>query len=529
MSEYAKKQNLKEFLFIRGKKKKAVSNSETDKMSEIRNQYRIKMLWLYPIMILMITFLSSLFINQLVIRLVLSVILAFFPWLAITDKFFATRYTHLRTQLLVMLQTLCTSVSSGYSIEKSLTMVKPIIEHTFGKKSILINPLTKLEHNINMHRDLERSLNEFVYALSFPEVIPVFHALGISGKIGNNSLEILRSSCQMLSEMSAVHDEIDAENSGKNAEAVILCLMPFGITFALNNLSTNYMAEAKNTVTGSILLAVAFVLCIISSALLFKYMTHGFSIINTEKESDKKIKEPKITLVPLVQKILPVSFISARYELFNELSLNPVNEYEKYLRKQLISIIGGTIVFAFILFLLKKPLALVVIAPVVFYYLNYFDIKRKVEFRKEELMKDIPLFICLVSTLLEAGILLPRAIEICSEAFPNNKSLSFEIKNLRAMILSGISASDAIEKLSLRVKVPEAQAALLLIARYGRLGTNEVLNLLSLQASACWNLCRNAARKKQERESLGMLLPMTLDFICVLIVATTPAIISLGI
>ena len=97
------------------------------------------------------------------------------------------------------------------------------------------------------------------------------------------------------------------------------------------------------------------------------------------------------------------------------------------------------------------------------------------------------------------------------------------------MILSGIPASDAVEKMSLRIKVPEAQAALLLVSRYGRLGTSEVLNLLALQSSACWNLCRNAARKKQEREALGLLLPMTLDFICVLIVAMTPAIISIGI
>ena len=101
--------------------------------------------------------------------------------------------------------------------------------------------------------------------------------------------------------------------------------------------------------------------------------------------------------------------------------------------------------------------------------------------------------------------------------------------NCSFYLLSGIPASDAIEKFSLRIQIPEAQAALLLVARYGRLGTSEVLNLLALQSSACWNLCRNAARKKQERESLWMILPMTLDFICVLLVATTPAIISLGI
>ncbi len=126
-------------------------------------------------------------------------------------------------------------------------------------------------------------------------------------------------------------------------------------------------------------------------------------------------------------------------------------------------------------------------------------------------MQDIPLFMCLLSTLLEAGMQLPKAIEICAKAFGDNKNLSLEIKNIRAMMLSGISASDAVEAFSLRVQIPEAQAALLLVAQ------------------SCWDLCRNAARKKQEREALALLFPMTLDFICVLLVATTPAIISLGI
>ena len=162
-------------------------------------------------------------------------------------------------------------------------------------------------------------------------------------------------------------------------------------------------------------------------------------------------------------------------------------------------------------------------------FATYSDLNRKAALKKEELMQDIPLFLCLTSTLLEAGLQLPKSIEVCYGAFSENKSLSGEIKNLRAMILSGITASDAVEKMSIRIQIPEAQAALLLVARYGRLGTSEVLNLLSLQASSCWNLCRNAARKKQEREALGLLFPMTHDFICVLLVAITPAIISLGI
>ncbi|MBO7449261.1 MAG: type II secretion system F family protein [Clostridiales bacterium] len=493
------------------------------------DKYRIKLLWLYPILVIMICILSSLFIDPFIIRIVLSLILSIFPWLAITDKLYTSRYTHMRTQLLVLLQTLCTSVSSGYSIERSLVTTRPVLEQTFGKKSAIIKPLIELEQNINMHRDLKESLDTFAKRLYFPEIIPVFRALGISCRIGNNSLEILRSSCQMLSEMSAVKDEIDAQNSGKNAEAMILCFMPFAITFALNKMGSDYVADAKSRPLGALLMGIAFVLCIIAAALLFKYMTHKDTPRKVRSADDKNSKDNKFYLTKCAQRLFPENFISARYELFSELSTEPTVEYERYLKRQLVACSITAVLFTVILSILGKPVFIGILAIPVTCYLTYLDIKKDRNLRKEELMRDIPLFICLMSTLLESGMLLPRAIEICSEAFPNNKSLSYEIKNLRAMILSGISASDAVEKLSLRIKVPEAQAALLLVSRYGRLGSQEVLNLLSLQASTCWNLTRNAARKKQERESLGMILPMTLDFICVLLVATTPALISLGI
>ena len=501
----------------------------TDKTSSesIKKQYRIRHLWIYPPIVILITVLSSMFIDSILIRILLSMVLAVFPWLSVTDKIYRSRYTHMRTQLLVLLQTLTTSVSSGYTIERSLCHARPIIEQTFGKRSAVIPPLIKLEHSISMHRDLDQSLDSFAKELSFPEVLPVFHALGIAGRIGNNSLEILRSSCQMLSEMSAVKDEIDAQNSGKNAEAMLLCLMPFAITFALNHMGKDYISEARSTPLGAIMMAIAFIICVLAAALLFRYMDHERSPKKVrEKDNDK---EERYILTNIILKILPQDFTSARFELMSELSTEPKKRYEQYLKKQLVACVLMSLITFFILFLLGKPLFLTFIVPFPVSYLNYLDIRKECNLRKEELMRDIPLFLCLMSTLLEAGMLLPRAIEICSEAFPNNQSLSYEIKNLRAMILSGISAPDAIEKLSLRIKVPEAQAALLLISRYGRLGTNEVLNLLSLQASACWNLTRNAERKKQERESLGMILPMTLDFICVLIVAMTPALISLGI
>ena len=267
--------------------------------------------------------------------------------------------------------------------------------------------------------------------------------------------------------------------------------------------------------------------------MLLKFMSHehGRKAYKSELASNIRNgnKANATPLTRLVKKVFPASFITARHELFNELSVNPDYTYEQYLKKQLLTGTVFLILSASILLSLGKSPLFALLFTAAILLLGGFEIRSDVERKREDLMSDIPLFLCLISTLLESGMQLPKAISICAKAFDENKSLSLEIKNLRAMILSGIPASDAIEKFSLRIQIPEAQAALLLIARYGRLGTSEVLNMLNLQSQACWNLCRNASRKRQEREALGMIIPMTLDFISVLMVAMTPAIISLGI
>ena len=492
-----------------------------------------KTIWVYPIFVAVVYFASGLFIGSEQVRLILAVLLSIFPWKEAMKKIYSNNYRHMRTQLLVLLQVLTTSVSSGYSIEKSLLLIRPVIEKTFGKRSMLLKPLINLENNLKLHVSLEDAINTFAEQIAFPETVPVFHALAISGEVGNNSLSILRSSCQMLAELNAVQGEIAASNAGKNAEAAILCAMPFGVTFALNYMSREYLDMARNTRTGSVLLALAFGICTIACAMLLKFMSHehGRKAYKSElatniTSGNKAIATP---LTNLVKRLFPASFITARHELFNELSVNPDYTYEQYLKKQLIT---GTVFFilaaAILINLGKNPLFAFLFTAAIL-ILGGYEIRSDVERKREDLMSDIPLFLCLISTLLESGMQLPKAISICSKAFDENKSLSLEIKNLRAMVLSGIPASDAVEKFSLRIQIPEAQAALLLIARYGRLGTAEVLNMLNLQAQACWNLCRNASRKRQEREALGMIIPMTLDFISVLMVAMTPAIISLGI
>ena len=249
-------------LKISGRSLFTEDDHQAQKKTDQMKVFLIKMLWCYPLFVAALYFLSSVFIDSPRIRIITSAVLGFFPWRESMIKIYSGRYRNLRTQLLVLLQVLCTSVSSGYSIERSFELIRPVID---------------LENNLRMHVSLEESLHIFAEEINFPETIPIFHALAISGRIGNNSLAILRSSCQMLSEMNAVESEIAALNAGKNAEAVMLCIMPFAITFALNQMSKDYLTMAKNTPVGSVMLLAAFALCVISAALLFRFISHSSS------------------------------------------------------------------------------------------------------------------------------------------------------------------------------------------------------------------------------------------------------------
>lgn len=498
------------------------------------SQYRrllLNYLWLYPFFAAAVYIASSLFITDIPLRIILAVALSPAPWLETVKAVSLSSRSHIRTQLTVLLQVLTTSISSGYSTEKSLTLARPVIEKTFGRKCILVRPLTELENNIKVHSDLTDSLDRFSRELEFPETVPVFHALAISSRIGSSGLAILRSSCQMLSDMNAVAGDIRAANAGKNAEAFMLCIMPFGITWALHGMSGDYMDSIRGSASGSMVMMAAFATAVLASALLLKFISNNDASSGYREEKRKKLVPGSLPdrLATYLIRRFPAGLLSSRHELLSELYLDPDTAYREFIVKQSVTASVLTAVSAVILLMLGKPLIFCLAFTAGSILLGGYDLRRKADLKKEDIMKDIPLFFCLASTLLQAGLQLPKTIEVCSDAFDRKSALAGELSALRAMILSGIPASDAVERFSLRIKIPEAQAALLLIARYGRLGTAEVLGMLSLQSSSCWNLCRNAARKKQERQALGLLLPMTLDFICVLLVATTPAIISMGI
>ena len=508
-------------------------NLSKSKIAEkTRRIFYWKHIWIYPFCVFMVYLLSGGFISQTVLRILFSPVFAFPFFLSLVQMLYRRRNTYIRSQCKVLFQSLCTSVSGGYSLESAFLAARSSVEGVFGKKCLLGKNLERMESERAAQLPFAENLTRLCLRLDYLEIFPIMQALTITRVVGSGVISILRSSCQMITELISINNEVDANNAGKNAEAMLLCLMPYGITFTLSAFTGEYMETARNTPLGTAMMIAAFGVSVCSCALLLRLVGDTKKNAQAKSGTDRRTlplpQKATAAILRFLRKILPESFISREYEQALELSDTP-NDYLHVKIRKLITVLSIEIPGSLVVCRqLNVSLLYVLPSCGIFILFFHFNEKQKVLQRREAIMEDIPLFLAILATLLQSGVLLSKAIAVCAGAFPPDGILGSEILWMKKRISSGISAAQVIEDFSSRTPIPEAQAALLLAAQFERKGGIEVVQLLDLQSNACWNLCRNASRKKKERSAVQMLLPMMLDLIAVLLVVMTPAVLSLN-
>ena len=517
-------------LHIRKKKLPDIS-APSQAMKKTRQKFLLGHIWMYPPCVIALYFLSSCFVYEPILRGVSSIFLAIPFFSALVQVLYQKRSGYLRSQCKVLFQSLCTSVSGGYSLESAFLAARSQIESVFGKKSAMSQSLRQMEGERAAQISFSHSLSQLCFHLDYLEILPIMQALSITRIVGNGVVSILRSSQQMLAELISVRNEVDANNAGKNAEALMLCLMPFGITFTLTSFTGEYMETARNTSMGTLMMLIAFSLSVVSC---------GFLLSLVGESSQKKYKKPQNEkgysffpdqaaekILESLKKTLPEGFISSEYERATELGGTPDKVLLIKIKKVLLLLLFSVLFSLVLLHLTAFPLWFSIPFSILMLIFFQIDDKQKTMKRREIIMEEIPLFLAILTTLLQSGVMLQKAIHICAGAFSVKTALGNEIFWLNKQIESGSSAAQAVELFSSRTPIPEAQAALILCAKYDRSGGTEVIQLLQLQANACWSLCRNASRKRKERDAVKMMIPMMLDLTAVLLVVITPAFISM--
>lgn len=500
----------------------------------------------YSAIFFIIYFLSIPFIDLIAVRFAVVSVIAFLPY-RIRNLHAKTRDLQFaREQLKSLLEYLCANVSTGKSLETVFMGSRNNLLLIYGKKSIFCVALKFFEDQVRSGKAFDEAILAMAEMLPCPEAAPLFHTIAGTRNLGNRILHVLRQNLSMVSELLMVTKDISSDVSQKRLESTIMAAMPFAVLWSLELTTKSYLQPAFSQPLGRLLMLSAFLLSIISYCLGVTIISHSIYKKSRKNSSPQNLSlsdlfskcfniwvfpSPKaLSILKKSSLLLPEEYRLSISRILKYLYPLKANAFEEYIFIK-ISIIFLLFIFFIIISLFINISFMFFLAITAFMlFLHDVDTNGQISRNKVQMMQDFPIFIGLLSTLLNNGIVLSKAVSMSIDTFKDPSApFKNEIMLLRGSMSSGMPCHEALEAFAARCQIPEIACAIILAAQFDRTGSVETLNFLKLQCSICWAQSKIAARKQLEESSVKLLIPMVLQLICVMIITITPSIISLQI
>ncbi len=438
---------------------------------------------------------------------------------------------HELDQFRIFLEYLSARLSAGETLEQSLLKADDVLEDQIGKHSHFSHCLERLRASLEAQIGLQQSLMIFQKEFSHPKsrafvrVIPFLHRYG-------GRLDVyVRQSHRSLNEELLTQKEIQAEQSAKNSEAFILLFLPFIMASLIGRGS--YGASLQTLSVAKFALAVLFLIAILAASFTLRLIAqqdpYRQKALETPPLADAEIslrdRQRAARFLSLLPGGLGLKLAEAVRFVYAQRPRDPWPQYVKRKRK------------LFLLGLALLPLLLLAKAPPYLYVLPLLiplaqDLRiiEAKKLREERYRLEYPDFLNLMAILLKSGLSLDKSLSLQAENLPPDDDLKsileLDLRMIQRRMQSAIPAATALEDLLKRLPSREIVSALSLIIRYDRDGGRELLDILEIQASACWQVYRNAMRAKLERKNLALVIPMGLDLLVILSTTILPALAS---
>ncbi|NLP14284.1 MAG: type II secretion system F family protein [Clostridium sp.] len=160
-------------------------------------------------------------------------------------------------------------------------------------------------------------------------------------------------------------------------------------------------------------------------------------------------------------------------------------------------------------------------------YFTDNELTEKVKKRRLSIQIDFPDFLNKLILLVNAGMAMPRAWEKIVTESKKDTVLYNELRTVLADIRGGKSQISAFEDFAKRCRIPEITKFVSVALQNLSRGNAEMIPILRLQATECWEMRKHAAKRLGEEASTKMLFPMVLMFVAIILIVATPAVLAL--
>lgn len=155
------------------------------------------------------------------------------------------------------------------------------------------------------------------------------------------------------------------------------------------------------------------------------------------------------------------------------------------------------------------------------------SLNEQIEKRRLSIQMEFPEFINKLTLLVNAGMTISKAWEKIINENKRDHILYDEMRYALMEIKAGKPEGVAYEEFARRCKVKEVTKFVSVIVMNLKRGGAEVVPVLKEQGNECWEMRKNAARQMGEEASTKILIPMMIMFLGIVLVVSTPAVLSM--
>ena len=155
------------------------------------------------------------------------------------------------------------------------------------------------------------------------------------------------------------------------------------------------------------------------------------------------------------------------------------------------------------------------------------SLKESIEKRRRSIQMEFPEFVNKLTLLVNAGMTISKAWEKIINENKKEHILYDEMRYSLMEIKAGKPEAVAYEEFARRCRVKEVTKFVSVIVMNLKRGGSEVVPVLKAQGNECWEMRKNAARQLGEEASTKILIPLMIMFMGIVLIVSTPAVLSM--
>lgn len=164
----------------------------------------------------------------------------------------------LRQESREFLQSLMNCLSAGYSLERSIPVIRKEMELLYShKKSMIIPELKIIEQKLKMNQSMEDAFEEFAKKYDNEDLLQFAFILRIAKKRGGNLIQVLEKTIDTIGRKHQVEEEIKTILAGRVFEKNIMKMVPFLLICYLRVFNPGYLEIMYETLAGRICMTIS--------------------------------------------------------------------------------------------------------------------------------------------------------------------------------------------------------------------------------------------------------------------------------